>query len=192
MADVSTINLVKGQKVDLTKSNPGVQKYRVGLGWNPNTNGTEFDLDCSAFILNEAGKLISEKHFVFFNNLKCPQEAVTHTGDNRTGIGEGDDESLLIDFSKISPDAKKIVFVVSIHEALARTQNFGQVSNSYIRIMKDDQEQTQLMKFDLNEDASVETSLEFGNLYLHEGEWKFQAVGTGSKEGLAHYLNQYQ
>lgn len=188
---VSTINLEKGQKIDLTKTNPGVLKYVVGLGWNPNTSA-QADLDCSAFILGENDKLLSEKHFVFYNNLNSPENAVVHTGDNTTGEGEGDDERINIDFSKIPEGARKIVFVVTIHKAQERSQNFGQVNGCYIRIMKDDEEKTQLLNYDLNEDYSVETAVEFGNLYLNNGEWKFQAMGTGAKEGLSHYVTKYQ
>lgn len=187
------INLQKGQKVDLTKTNPGVSKYKVGLGWNPNTaaSGKPFDVDVSAFILGENKKLLSEKHFIFYNNLKSPTEAVVHTGDNRTGQGEGDDESLLVDFSKIDATAREIIFVTTIHEAAANNQNFGQVSGAYIRILNGDTN-NELMKYDLNEDYSVETAMTFGRLYLKDGEWKFEAVGTGSAGGLQKYVTDFQ
>lgn len=187
-----SINLAKGQKVDLTKTNPGTQKFRVGLGWNPNSNvGPDFDADVTAFILGQDDKLLSERHMVFYNNLKSPTEAVIHTGDNRTGQGEGDDESLIVDFSKIEPEAKSIVFVTTIHEAASRNQNFGQISGSYIRVC-DENTGTEIMKFDLNEDASVETAMTFGKLYFKDGEWKFEAVGTGKTGGLQAFVDQYQ
>jgi len=188
---VVTINLSKGQKVDLTKTNPGVSKYQVGLGWNPNANvGPQFDVDVSAVILNAANKRLSDAHFVFYNNLKSPNDAVVHTGDNRTGEGDGDDESLVVDFSKIEAEAEAIVFVVTIDEAAARNQNFGQVSGAYIRVF-DPATNTELMKYDLNEDYSVETALLFGKLYKKDGEWKFEAVGTGKAGGLAEFVAEY-
>lgn len=188
---MSGINLSKGQKIDLTKTNPSVAKYRVGLGWNPNSNvGAEFDVDVSAFVLGANGKRLSDNHFVFYNNLKTPTESVVHTGDNRTGQGEGDDESLVIDFSKMEPEATEVVFVVTIHDAQARGQNFGQVSGSYIRIL-DDVTEAEIMKYDLNEDYSIETALVFGKLYKRESEWKFEAVGAGRAGGLQEFLEQF-
>lgn len=188
---MSTINLAKGQKVDLTKTNPNVKKFRVGLGWNPNTAvGGTFDVDVSAFILGENKKRISDAHFVFYNNLKSPNDFVTHTGDNLTGDGDGDDETLIVDFSKASADEKEIVFVVTIHDGVTKNQNFGQVSGSYIRVC-DDATGEEIMKFDLNEDYSVETAMVFGKIYEKDGEFKFEAVGTGMKGGLQDYLNTY-
>jgi len=188
---MSTINLTKGQKIDLTKTNPGVKKFKVGLGWNPNTAvGGTFDVDVSAFILGENKKRVSDAHFVFYNNLKSPNDFVIHNGDNTTGVGEGDDETLVVDFSKVKPDEKEIVFVVTIHDALTKNQNFGQIGGSYIRIC-DEVTGNEIMKYDLNEDYSVETAMVFGKLYLKDGEWKFEAVGTGMKGGLQDYLNQY-
>lgn len=185
------INLSKGQKIDLTKDNPGVQQFTVGLGWNPDDTGKEFDLDVSAFILDENKKLISENHMVFYNNLKDPEESVVHSGDNRTGEGDGDDETLKIDFSKINPAAKEIVFVVTIHNADTRNQNFGQVRQSYIRI-NNTASGEELVKYELDEDFSIETSVEFGKLYNKDGEWKFDAVGTGQREGLQSYVTKFQ
>lgn len=192
MSEVTTgINLTKGQKVDLTKTNPTIKKFNVGLGWNPNTAvGGEFDLDVSAFILGANGKRISDNHMVFYNNLKSPGDFVVHNGDNRTGEGEGDDETLTIDFNKVDPAAEQIVFVVTIHEAQEKNQNFGQVSGSFIRIMDADTN-TEIMKYDLNEDYSVERAMVFGKLYKKDGEWKFEAVGTGMAGGLADYVAQY-
>lgn len=189
--ETQTINLTKGSRVDLTKTNPSVKKFTVGLGWNPNASvGNDFDADVSAFILGENGKRISDAHFVFYNNLKSPNDFVVHSGDNRTGQGEGDDETLVVDFSKATGTEKKIVFVTTIHEAAARNQNFGQISGAYIRIC-DSETGSELMRYDLGEDFSVETAVIFGELYEKDGEWKFNAVGTGQKSGLDSYLSQY-
>lgn len=191
MSETATINLEKGQKVDLTKTNPNVKQFLVGLGWNPNVpDGKTFDVDVSAFILNVDGKRVSDKHFVFYNNLKSPNDFVIHSGDNTTGQGDGDDESLTVDFSKVAAEEKSIVFVVTIHDATAKNQNFGQVGGAYIRIC-DKATGTEIMKYDLNEDASAHTAMIFGKLYEKDGEWKFEAVGTGVKGGLQDYLNQY-
>lgn len=191
METTSSINLSKGAKVDLTKTNPSVAKFTVGLGWNVNgAVGAQFDLDVSAFILNESGKRVSDGHFVFYNNLKSPNDFVVHNGDNRTGEGEGDDETLTIDFSKATADEKKVVFVVTIDEAAARNQNFGQVSGAFIRVCNA-ADGSEILKYDLNEDFSVETALTFGELYEKDGEWKFNAIGTGQAGGLDAYLNQY-
>lgn len=185
------INLEKGQKVDLTKTNPNVKTFKVGLGWNPNgAVGQTFDIDVSAFILNESGKRVSDQHFVFYNNLESPNGLVKHTGDNRDGQGDGDDEALLIDFAKATGDEKAIAFVVTIHGADEKRQNFGQISGSYIRILDADTND-ELVKYDLNEDFSIETALVFGKLYERGGDWKFEAVGTGMKGGLQDYLNQF-
>lgn len=188
---MSTINLQKGQKVDLTKTNPNVAKFRVGLGWNPNTAvGGSFDIDVSAFILGDDGKRLSDNHFIFYNNLKSPNDAVVHTGDNTTGEGEGDDETLIVDFSKIEDTATEVVFVVTIHDAGTKNQNFGQISGSYIRIMND-ADGSEIMKYDLNEDASIETAMQFGKLYKKDGEWKFEATGAGQAGGLQEFLNKF-
>lgn len=188
---MSTISLVKGAKVDLTKTNPTVSKFRIGLGWNPQSAvGQAFDLDVSAFILGENGKRLSDAHFVFYNNLKSPSESVVHTGDNLTGDGEGDDETLIVDFSKIEDSATEVVFVTTIHDADSRNQNFGQVNGSYIRIMND-ADGNEILKFDLNEDASVETAMQFGKLYKKDGEWKFEATGTGQTGGLQSFLDKF-
>lgn len=187
-----SINLVKGQKIDLTKTNPSVKKYTLGLGWKPNTTSTggSFDLDVSVFILNESDKLLSDKHFVFYNNLKSPEEFIIHNGDNRNGEGEGDDESIVIDFSKVPTGAKSVVVVVTIDEAASKGQNFGQVSNSYARVLNGDTNE-EILKYDLGEDYSVETALTFCKFYLHGGEWKYEAVGTGFAGGLQEYINKY-
>lgn len=183
------INLSKGQKVDLTKGTD-IQQFVIGLGWDANdTTGQPFDLDVSAFVLGANKKVISEDHFVFYNNLKAPGESVVHTGDNLTGEGDGDDETVKVDFSRIEPEAEEIVFVVTIHDAENRKQTFGQVRKSFIRIM--DPSSTELLKYELDEDFSIETSVEFGKLYKKDGEWKFDAVGTGQREGLSSYVKKY-
>lgn len=186
-----SINLQKGSRVDLTKTNQNVKKFTVGLGWNPNTSvGGSFDLDVSAFILGANGKRVSDNHFVFYNNKKSPNDFVVHNGDNISGEGEGDDETLIVDFTKATPEEEKIVFVVTIHEAATKNQNFGQVNGSYIRIM-DSETSTEIMKYDLGEDFSTETAVVFGELYKKDGEWKFNAAGVGKKGGLQDYLNEY-
>lgn len=181
------INLEKGQRV-----NVGLPKFVVGLGWDANTSSTGegFDLDASVFILGENKKILSDSHFIFYNNLKSPDGSVEHTGDNLTGAGDGDDESIKIDLSKISPDAAEICFVVTIHKADERRQNFGQVRNSFVRIYNPDNNE-ELLKYELEEDFSIETAVEFGRLYKRGGEWKFEAVGVGQRGGLEDYLNKY-
>ncbi|WP_314271543.1 TerD family protein [Capnocytophaga sputigena] len=181
------INLQKGQRESIN-----APKFTVGLGWDTNssTTGTDFDLDASVFILGENKKLLSDSHLVFYNNLKSPNEAVVHTGDNRTGAGDGDDEQILVDLSKIEPNAAEICIVVTIHEAAQRGQNFGQVRNSFIRIF-DPVTNQEMLKYELEEDFSIETAVEFGRIYKRNGEWKFEAVGMGMKGGLEDYLNKY-
>lgn len=181
------INLEKGQRVNID-----LPKFTIGLGWDTNTSNTgqSFDLDASAFILGENKKLLSDEYFVFYNNLVSPDGAVAHTGDNLTGEGEGDDESIHIDLSKISPNAAEISFVVTIHQADERKQNFGQVHNSFIRIY-DTATGQEIMKYELEEDFSIETAVEFGRLYRKNGQWKFEAIGVGQKQGLQEYLNKY-
>ena len=182
------INLEKGQRVNVE-----LPKFTIGLGWDTNSSstGVDFDLDASAFILGENKKLLSDDYFVFYNNLKSPDGAVEHTGDNLTGEGEGDDENIRIDLSKISPNAFEICFVVTIHKADERKQNFGQVHNSFIRIYNTDTNE-EIMKYELEEDFSIETAVEFGRLYRRNGQWKFEAIGVGMKGGLADYVNKYQ
>lgn len=181
------INLQKGQRESIN-----APKFTVGLGWDTNssTTGTDFDLHASVFILGENKKLLSDSHLVFYNNLKSPNEAVVHTGDNRTGAGDGDDEQILVDLSKIEPNAAEICIVVTIHEAAQRGQNFGQVRNSFIRIF-DSVTNQEMLKYELEEDFSIETAVEFGRIYKRNGEWKFEAVGMGMKGGLEDYLNKY-
>lgn len=179
------VNLQKGQKIDLTKGNTGLSKLVVGLGWDTNkySGGEDFDLDAAAFLLDESGKVVRDTDFVFYNHLRHESGAVEHLGDNLTGEGEGDDEQIKVDLSKVPSEYQKIAFTVTIHEAEARKQNFGQVSNAFIRIVNEDNGQ-ELLRFDLSEDFSVETAVIFAELYRHAGEWKFNAVGCGYKEGL--------
>lgn len=181
------INLEKGQRVAVE-----LPKFTIGLGWDTNNSdtGTDFDLDASAFILGENGKILSDEYFVFYNNLQSPDESVQHTGDNLTGEGEGDDESINIDLSKIDSRATEIIFVVTIHKAPERRQNFGQVRNAFIRIYNTVSGE-EILRYDLDEDFSVETAVEFGRLYKRGGQWKFEAIGTGQKGGLAEYLTKY-
>lgn len=182
------INLQKGQRESIHS-----QKFTIGLGWDTNASstGTAFDLDASVFILGENGKLLSDSHFVFYNNLKAPNDSVVHTGDNLTGDGDGDDEQIIVDLSKIEPAAASICVVVTIHDAESRRQNFGQIRNSFIRIV-DNGSNSEMVKYELDEDFSIETAVEFGRMYKRNNEWKFEAVGSGMKGGLQDYLDKYQ
>ncbi len=186
------ISLVKGQKVDLTKGNPGLSKILVGLGWDVNKydGGAAFDLDASAFLLDANGKLQSNRDIVFYNNLKHSSGAVQHMGDNLTGEGEGDDEQIRIDLSKIPSDISKVTFTVTIYEAAERKQNFGQVSNAFVRIA-DESNGRELIRYDLGEDFSVETAVIVGEIYRNAGEWKFSAIGSGFKGGLQALRNNF-
>ena len=179
------ISLFKGQKVDLTKSNPGLSKIIVGLGWDVNKydGGAQFDLDTAAFMLGSNGKVRADSDFVFYNNLKHSSGAVQHMGDNLTGQGEGDDEQIKVELSKVPAGIDKIAFTATIHEAEERKQNFGQVSNAYIRII-DEAKNVELIRYDLGEDFSLETAVIAGELYRHGSEWKFNAIGSGFKGGL--------
>ena len=186
------INLTKGQKVDLTKGKPSLKKIMVGLGWGVNDfdSGADFDLDASAFILGANGKCRTERDFVFYGNLEHPSGAVKHMGDNLTGEGEGDDEQILVDLNKVSADTEKIAFTVTIYDADKRRQNFGQVSNAFIRIV-DESNDEELIRYDLGEDFSIETAVVVGELYKHNGEWKFNAIGSGFQGGLAALCGHY-
>jgi tellurium resistance protein TerD len=181
------ISLEKGQRVGL-----GLQKAGIGLGWDPNEGtGFDFDLDASAFLLGENGKLISDSHFIFYNNLKSPDGAVASSGDDTTGgSSSGDDETLTVEFAKIDPKVSEIIVVVTIHDFEARKQNFGQVRNSFIRIY-DAYSSEEICKYELDEDFSVETAIEFGRLYRRGAEWKFEAVGKGYTGGLQFFLSKY-
>ncbi|WP_297659260.1 TerD family protein [Pseudonocardia sp.] len=179
------VSLAKGGNVSLSKEAPGLTNIVVGLGWDVRTTtGADYDLDASAILLNESGKVISDRHFVFFNNLTSPDGTVEHTGDNLTGEGEGDDEALNVNLAAMAPEVAKIVFPVSIYEADARSQSFGQVNNAFIRVVNA-ADQREIARFDLSEDASTETAMVFGEVYRHGGEWKFRAVGQGYASGLA-------
>jgi tellurium resistance protein TerD len=180
------INLQKGQREVLN-----APKFTIGLGWDTNnsSSGNGFDLDASVFILGENKKLISDRHFVFYNNLTSPDNSVEHTGDNRTGDGDGDDEQIKVDLSKIVAEATEICVVVTIHEAEIRKQNFGQVRNSFVRVI--DNNNQEILKYELEEDFSIETAVEFGRIYKRNGEWKFEAVGMGMKGGLEDFLSKY-
>lgn len=180
------ISLQKGQKVDLTKGNPGLKHLMIGLGWDVNQfdGGADFDLDASAFLLGDSGKVPTQDEFIFYGNLKHKSESVTHMGDNLTGEGDGDDEQIQVDLSKVPENISKVAFTVTIYEAEARRQNFGQVSNAYIRIVDTDTNQ-EVIRYDLGEDFSIETAVVVGEIYRHSGEWKFNAIGSGFQGGLA-------
>ena len=180
------INLSKEQKEDLTNGNPLLNNIMVGLGWDVNAfdTGADFDLDAAAFMLGSNGKCPTDKEFVFYGNLEHPSGAVKHMGDNRTGDGEGDDEEMEIALADVPANVERIAFTVTIYEAEARRQNFGQVSNAYIRIVDKDTNQ-ELIHYDLGEDFSIETAIVVGELYKHNGEWKFNAIGSGFQGGLA-------
>lgn len=188
------INLQKGQRVSLDNS---MKLALVGLGWDTNRydGGSDFDLDASAFLLGENGKLNRDEDFIFYNNLTSRNDAVVHTGDNLTGDGDGDDEVIFIDFSKIPSDIKKIAICVTIHDAEARRQNFGQVSNAYIRIAKRSDEFDEVgepvLKFDLEEEFSIETALVVAEIYEKNGEWKFNAVAAGYQGGLEAIIRSF-
>ena len=179
------INLTKGQKVSLTKNKPGLSKVVVGLGWDTNKfdTGGDFDLDASAFLVEENGKISNQNDFIFFGNLEHSSGAVKHIGDNRTGEGDGDDEQIFVELEKIPSNIKRIVFTATIYEAEKRKQNFGQISNAYIRII-DQEKNEELLRYDLGEDFSIETAVVFGEIYENNGEWKFNAMGSGCQGGL--------
>lgn len=178
------ISLQKGGNVSLTKTDPGLTNATIGLGWDArSTDGADFDLDASVFLTGDSGKVLSDAHFVFYNQKTSPDGAVVHSGDNRTGEGEGDDESVSIELPKVTPDVTRIVFAVTIHEAESRNQNFGMVRNAYMRVLNKDSN-TEIARFDLSEDYSIETAMVFGEIYRHSGEWKFKAVGQGFAGGL--------
>lgn len=186
------ISLSKGERINLAKEAPGLKNAGIGLGWDINATdtGSGFDLDASVFMLGASGKIPSDKYFVFYNNLESPDGSVKSMGDSRTGEGAGDDETIQIDLSKVDASIQEIVFVVTIHEADTRKQNFGQVRNSFIRIY-DNATEKLVAKYELEEDFSTETAIEFGRLYKKDGEWRFQAVGQGYKAGLQKFVDQY-
>ena len=186
------VSLQKGQKVSLTKDNPGLKKVVVGLGWDVNAfdSGADFDLDAAAFMVGASGKCPTEKEFVFYGNLEHPSQSVKHMGDNLTGEGEGDDEQIEIELEKVPANVEKIAFTVTIYDADVRKQNFGQVANAFIRIV-DETTNTELIRYDLGEDFSIETAVVVGELYRHNGEWKFNAIGSGFQGGLAALCGHY-
>jgi tellurium resistance protein TerD len=178
------VSLTKGGNVSLTKEAPGLTAVIVGLGWDPRTtSGADFDLDASALMLGTSGKILSDAHFIFFNNLTSPDGSVEHTGDNLTGGGDGDDEQIKVNLATVPAECDKITFPVSIYDAETRAQNFGQVRNAFIRIINQ-ADNAELARYDLSEDASNETAMIFGELYRNSGEWKFRAVGQGYASGL--------
>ncbi len=186
------INLSKGQKVDLTKGNPSLKNLIVGLGWDVNAfdGGYDFDLDASAFVLGADGKCPTEKDFIFYGNLVHQSGAVEHMGDNLTGSGDGDDEQIVVDLSRIPQNIERIAFTVTIYDADVRRQNFGQVSNAYIRIV-DQATGQEVIHYDLGEDFSIETAIVVGELYKRNGDWKFNAIGSGFQGGLAALCGHY-
>jgi tellurium resistance protein TerD len=178
------VSLSKGGNVSLSKAAPNLTAVSVGLGWDVRaTTGADFDLDASALLVGDTGKVLSDAHFVFFNNLKSPDGSVEHTGDNLTGEGEGDDETINVDLSGVPPQVERVVFPVSIYDAVNRGQSFGQVRNAYIRVVNR-ADGSELARYDLSEDASTETAMVFGELYRYNAEWKFRAIGQGYASGL--------
>ena len=185
------VSLSKGGNVSLTKAAPGLTAVTVGLGWDTRTTtGADFDLDASAIMADPAGKVLSDGHFIFFNNLKSPDGSVEHLGDNLTGAGDGDDEQVNVNLATVPAGVDKIVFPVSIYDAATRGQSFGQVRNAFIRVVNQTGG-TELARYDLSEDASTETAMVFGEVYRAGAEWKFRAVGQGWQSGLAGIAKDY-
>jgi len=185
------VSLSKGGNVSLSKEAPGLTAVVVGLGWDArSTTGSDFDLDASAILCTSAGRVLSDAHFVFFNNLKSPDGAVEHTGDNLTGEGEGDDEQVKVNLSLVPVEVDKIVFPVSIYDAESRRQSFGQVSNAFIRVVNQ-AGGAEIARYDLSEDASTETAMVFGEIYRNGADWKFRAVGQGYATGLRGIATDY-
>lgn len=186
------ISLQKGQKVSLTKGNPGLKHVVVGLGWDVNQfdTGGDFDLDAAAFLLTDSGKVSSQDDFVFYGNLNHPSGGVQHMGDNLTGAGDGDDEQIKVDLTSVPANISRIAFTVTIYEAEQRRQNFGQINNAFIRIYNEENGE-ELLRYDLGEDFSIETAAVFGELYKNGDEWKFNAIGSGYQGGLAALCANY-
>ena len=189
------ISLAKGQRVSLEKVSPGLKNIFIGLGWDlkATDTGSDFDLDGSAFLLGSNGKLVSEAHFIFYNNLQSPDpdKSVRVKGDNRTGAGQGDDEVIEVDLTKVPADVEKIAIAVTIHEAERRKQNFGQVNNAFVRIVNVEN-QEEIIRYDLTEDYSIETALIMAELYRKDGEWRMNALGSGYKSGLQSLFDLYK
>jgi len=185
------ISLSKGGNVSLSKTDPSLKNVIVGLGWDARpTDGADFDLDASAFMVKEDGKVRSDSDFIFYNQTKSTCGSVEHTGDNRTGAGDGDDEAVVVLLDKVPADIQRVIFCVTIHDADMRKQNFGQVNHAYVRVVNKDSN-NEVARYDLSEDASIETAMIFGEIYRHSGEWKFKAVGQGYAGGLAALARQY-
>ena len=186
------IQLSKGQRIDLTKNDPTLQKIVIGLGWDIKQfdGGQDYDLDASAFLLNASGKCRTEMDFIFYNNLQSVEGSVIHTGDNRTGEGDGDDEQVKIDLSKVPQDVQKVAITVTIHDAENRHQNFGQISNAFVRLVNEDTG-AEVLRYDLGEDFSIETAVVFCEIYKNGNDWKFSAVGSGYQGGLESLVNAY-
>ncbi len=186
------ISLEKGGRIDLGKAAPGLNKIGIGLGWEENESdtGADFDLDASLFMLGANGEIASQGHFIFYNNLNSPCGAVEHTGDNLDGSGDGDDELINVTLNDLPDNIKELVIVVTIHDAINRGQNFGQVLDSFIRIF-DSGTEKEIAKYELDEDFSTETAIEFGRLYRKDGSWRFKAVGTGYTSGLQGFVNNF-
>ena len=185
------ISLTKGQNISLSKTDPSLKNVLVGLGWDArSTDGQDFDLDASVFMATENGKVPSDRHFIFYNQLVSLCGGVEHTGDNFTGDGDGDDESVIVRLDKVESNIKSLFITVTIHDAEARRQNFGQVSNAFVRIVNNDTSD-EIVRFDLSEDYSTETAMVFGEIYRHNGEWKFRAIGQGYTGGLYSLCQQY-
>ncbi|OCS83379.1 TerD family protein [Caryophanon tenue] len=186
------IQLSKGQRIDLTKNDPSLQKIMIGLGWDVKSfdGGQDFDLDASVFLLNEAGQCRNELDFIFYNNLQSSDGSVKHLGDNRTGEGDGDDEQITIDLARVPQDVHRIAITVTIHDAELRNQNFGQIANAFARLVNQDND-NEVLRFDLGEDFSIETAVVFCELYRHGTDWKFNAVGSGYQGGLAALVQAY-
>jgi tellurium resistance protein TerD len=186
-----SISIAKGGNVSLSKEAPGLTKILIGLGWDARaTDGADFDLDASAFLLAESGKVRSDADFIFYNQLKSADGSVEHTGDNLTGEGEGDDEAIKVDLSRVPAEIQRIAVAVTIHDADNRRQNFGMVQNAFIRVVNDS-DNKEIARYDLSEDYSTETALIFGEVYRHGAEWKFRAVGQGFQGGLAPLARNY-
>ena len=185
------VSLSKGGNVSLSKEAPGLTAVTVGLGWDVrSTTGTDFDLDASAIGCKADGKVLSDQHFIFFNNLKSPDGSIEHLGDNLTGEGEGDDEQINVNLASVPAEVDRLVVTVSIYDAEARGQSFGQVRNAFIRVVNQSGG-TEIARYDLSEDASTETAMIFGELYRNAAEWKFRAVGQGYASGLAGIAKDY-
>ncbi|HBG5346684.1 TPA: TerD family protein [Clostridioides difficile] len=186
------IVLKKGQKIDLTKGNPGLKNIKLGLGWDTNSfdSGYDYDLDVSVFMVGESQRVEKDEDFIFYNNLKHPSGAVEHLGDNRTGEGDGDDEEILVNLDVMPKHIQKIAVTVTIYEAAERRQNFGQVSNSYIRVLNSENDE-EILRYDLGEEFSIETAITVCEIYKYNGEWKFSAVGAGFEGGLEALCRNY-